>query len=72
MNTKCWKYHQVYTYNSHLMSMVCGSDSKVISNPVAKVAAAAEEEVVSVEVPSTLWISAMYVVFCIWKSSFQN
>ena len=54
------------------MSMVCGSDSKVISNPVAKVAAAAEEEVVSVEVPSTLWISAMYVVFCIWKSSFRN
>ena len=53
--------------------MVCGSDSKVISNPVAKVAAAAaEEEVVSVEVPSTLWISAMYVVFCIWKSTFQN
>ena len=60
-------------YNSHLMSMVCGSDSKVISNPVAKVAAAAaEEEVVSAEVPSTLWISAMYVVFCIWKSSLQN
>ena len=54
-------------YDSNLMSMVCGSDSKVISNPVAKVAAAAEEEVVSDEVPSTLWISAMYVVFCIWN-----
>ena len=49
------------------MSIVCGSDSNVISNPDAKHVAAAEEEVVSDEAHSTLWISAMYVVFCIWN-----
>ena len=49
------------------MSIVWGSDSNVISNPDAKHVAAAEEEVVSDEVHSTLWISAMYVVFCIWN-----
>ena len=38
------------------MSIVCGSDSNVISNPDAK-HVAADDEVVSED--STLWISAM-------------
>ena len=49
---------------SHLMSIVWGSDSNVISSPDAKHVAAADE-VVSDELHSTLWICAMYVVFCI-------
>ena len=40
------------------MSIVWGSDSNVISNPDAK-HVAADDEVVSEDVHSTLWISAM-------------